>query len=86
MARKFKMRSYRQLRQILLAFGTAGLVLGLGLIGFFGFRGNYKLAAVGLIYVLVAGLLLGIRGVLTYISEINRQRRFDSKARRMQEP
>lgn len=77
------MRSYRQVRQVLLAFGMAGLVMGIGLVGFFGFKRNFKLAGVGAIYVLVATLLLGVRGVLTYIGEINRQRRFNSQTRRM---
>jgi len=82
--RKTKMRSYRQLRQVLLAFGMAGLVMGIGLIVFFGFQRHLKLAGVGVIYVLVSVLMLGIRGVLTHIGEINRQRRFNSQARRMQ--
>ncbi len=77
------MRSYRQVRQVLLAFGMAGLVMGIGLIGFFGFKRDFKLAGFGAAYVLVAMLLLGIRGVLTYIGEINRQRRFNNQARRM---
>ena len=78
------MRSYRQVRQVLLAFGMAGLVMGIGLIGHFGFKRNWQLTGVGAIYVLVATLLLGIRGVLTYLGEINRQRRFNSQARRVQ--
>ncbi len=77
------MRSYRQVRQVLLAFGMAGLVMGIGLIGFFGLKRDFKLAGFGAAYVLVAMLLLGIRGVLTYIGEINRQRRFNNQARRM---
>lgn len=83
--RKFKMHSYRQVRQVLLAFGMAGLVMGIGLIGFFGYKRDFKLAGVGAVYVLVAMLLLGIRGVLTYIGEVNRQRRFNSQARRVQQ-
>lgn len=82
--RKTKMRSYRQLRQVLLAFGMAGLVMGIGLIVFFGFQRHLKLAGVGVIYMLVSVLILGIRGVLTHIGEINRQRRFSSRAKRMQ--
>lgn len=77
------MRSYRQVRQVLLAFGMAGLVMGVGLVGYFGFKRNFKLAGVGAVYVLVSMLLLGVRGVLTYIGEINRQRRFNSHSRRM---
>lgn len=77
------MRSYRQVRQVLLAFGMAGLVIGIGLIGYFGFKRNLKLAGVGAVYVLVATLLLGVRGVLTYIGEINHKRRFNSQTRRM---
>ncbi len=77
------MRSYRQVRQVLLAFGMAGLVMGIGLVGVFGFKRNFKLAGVGAIYVLVATLLLGIRGVLTYLGDINRQRRFNSQVRRL---
>ncbi len=83
--RKSKMRSYRQVRQVLLAFGMAGLIMGIGLIGYFGFKRNFKLAGVGAAYVLVSMLLLGIRGVLTYLGEINRERRFNSQARRMQQ-
>jgi uncharacterized membrane protein YuzA (DUF378 family) len=83
--RKVKMHSYRQVRQVLLAFGMAALVIGIGLIGFFGFRRDFKLAGVGAAYVLVAMLLLGIRGVLAYLGEINRQRRLNNQARRMQQ-
>ncbi len=83
--RKTKMRSYRQVRQVLLAFGMAGLVMGIGLIGFFGFKRNFKLAGVGAMYMLVSMLLLGVRGVLAYMGEINRQRRFNSQSRRMQQ-
>lgn len=79
------MRSYRQVCQVLLAFGMAGLVLGIGLVGFFGFNRNLKLAGVGAIYVLVAALLLGIRGVLTYVGEINRKRRVNSHSRRLEQ-
>ncbi len=83
--RKVKMRSYRQTRQMLLVFGMAGLVMGIGLMAVFGLKKNLLLVGVGAIYVLTAMLLLGIRGVLTYVGEINRQRRFDSQARRMQQ-
>jgi small-conductance mechanosensitive channel len=83
--RKSKMHSYRQLRQVLLAFGLAGLVMGMGLIGYFGFKRNVTLAGVGAVYVLVSMLLLGLRGVLTYMGDINRQRRFNSQSRRVQQ-
>lgn len=83
--RKVKMGSYRQVRQVLLAFGMAGLLIGIVLIGLFGFRRNFKLAGIGAVYVLMSMLLLGIRGVLTYLGEINRQRRFNNQARRMQQ-
>ncbi len=79
------MRSYRQVRQVLLAFGMAGLIMGIGLVGFFGFKRNLKLAGVGAIYVLVSTFLLGVRGVLTYIGDSNRQRRFKSQARRLEQ-
>lgn len=83
--RKVKMHSYRQVRQVLLAFGVAGLVMGIGLIGFSGFRRDFKLMGIGTAYVLVAMLLLGIRGVLTYIGEINRKRRFNNQAKRVRQ-
>lgn len=79
---QFKMRSHRQLRQTLLAFGIAGLTLGLGLMIFYGLKRDVKLASVGLIYVLVALSLLGIRGVLNHIAEVNRHRRFKSQTRK----
>ncbi len=73
--RRVKGRSYRQVRQVLLAFGVAGAVLGLVLLAYFGYRRHFPLAAVGGIYLLVACLLLGIRGVLGHLDELRRHNR-----------
>ncbi len=64
--RKKRMRSYRKAKLFLWAFAMAGLTLGLGLVGWFGLKGNWHLARVGAVYVLVSGVLFGIRGVLAH--------------------
>lgn len=80
--RKIKMRSYRKTRQLLFVFGTAGLALGGGLVAFFMLKRNILLVNIGLIYILTAMLLLGIRGVLGYLDDINKRRRCEATARR----
>ena len=73
--RKKVMRSYRKAKLFLWAFGMAGLVLGLGLVGWFGMRGNWRLARVGVVYVLVSGVLFGIREVLAHHDDERKRRR-----------
>ena len=68
-------RSYRKVRVFLWAFGTAGLALGLGLMAWFGLHRHWHLAGVGLVYLLVALILFGIRGVLGHLDEERRRRR-----------
>lgn len=73
--RKKRMRSYRKTKLFLWAFAVASLVLGLGLAGWFGVRGNWRLARVGIVYVLVSGVLFGVRGVLAYHDNERKRRR-----------
>ncbi len=80
--KRSKTRSYRQVRQTLLVFGTTGLILGIGLIAVFTVRQNLRLVIVGAIYVLAASLLMGLRGVFTYLDEQSKQSRALNKIRR----
>lgn len=76
------MRSYRKVNQMLLVFGIAGLALGITLVVFFTIKRHMFLIGVGLVYILISLLLLGIRGVLVYLGEINKRWRADSQTRR----
>jgi len=71
---------------MLLVFGTAGMALGGGLVIVFLQRSNMLLVRVGVIYMLTAGLLLGIRGVLTHLDEQNKHRRAVHRAGQEQIP
>ena len=73
--RKKRMRSYRKAKLFLWAFAMAGLALGVALIGWFGMHGNWHLARVGVVYVLVSGVLFGIRGVLAHHDDERKRRR-----------
>jgi fatty acid desaturase len=73
--RKKRMRSYRKAKLFLWAFAMAGLGLGVALIGWFGMRGNWHLARVGVVYVLVSGVLFGVRGVLAHHDDARKRRR-----------
>ena len=75
LSRKVKMRSYRKPRQMLFVFGTALLALGIGLVGVFTLHRNRQLVWIGTAYLLVALLLLGLRGILAYLDEENKRRR-----------
>jgi len=84
--RKVTIRSYRKARQLLLVFGTAGMALGAGLVAVFILKNNMLLVRVGIIYMLVAGLLLGIRGVLAHLDELNKHRRAALRSGQEQTP
>ena len=73
--RRKNVRSYRKAKLFLWAFGSAGLALGLALIAVFGWRRNWHLAGVGVVYVLVAAILLGVRGVLVHVDDERKRRR-----------
>ena len=74
-------RSYRKTTHFLWAFGAAGLALGLVLIAVFGWKQNWPLAGVGVVYVLVAGILFGVRGLLVHVDdERKRQREFQTRS------
>jgi len=73
--RKKKMRSYRKIMQFLWAFGMAGLGLGSILVGWFGLKHQWKLAAWGIVYILVAVILLGIRNILAYLDNERKRKR-----------
>ena len=78
------MRSFRQTRQLLLVVGTTGLTLGTGLAVFFLLRRNMMLVRVGIVYILLSAMLLGIRGVLGHLDELNKRRRTTHRARQAQ--
>ncbi len=80
--RQVKLRSYRKLNQMLFVFGLSGLALGSGLVFFFMLQRRWFLVGVGVIYILVAMFLLGLRGVLAYLGELNKRRRADHHAER----
>ena len=74
--RRVKWRSHRQVRQVLLAFGVVGAVLGLLLLAYFGIlRRQLRLAALGGVYLAGACLLMGVRGVLGHLDELRRHSR-----------
>ncbi len=68
-------RSYRKAALFLWAFGAAGLALGLVLIAVFGWKQDWPLAGLGVVYVLVAGILLGVRGVLVHVDDDRKRQR-----------
>lgn len=68
------MRSYRKLKQFLWAFGVAGLGLGSLMLLWFGAHRRWKLAAWGLVYILVAVILLGIRNIIVAVDHSRKTR------------
>ncbi len=69
------MHSWKKLRQFLLAFGMAGIAIGVGLCVFYGCQGNMLLLGVGFTYVLVSLSVLGARGILIHLDEARKQSR-----------
>lgn len=69
------MRSYRKTMQFLLAFGMTGLALGVMLVGWFGLKRRWKLAFLGVCYILAALILLGIRNILAYLDQERKRKR-----------
>ena len=72
---KKRMRSYRKIMQFLWAFGLAGLALGCILVGWFGIKHQWKLAVWGIVYILVAVILLCIRNMLAYLDNERKRKR-----------
>ena len=60
-------RGYRRLKVVLLAVGVAGLFLGLFLLCWYALSGNIKLLNIGIIYVLVSLIVVGLRGIMVYL-------------------
>ncbi|MDD4871698.1 MAG: hypothetical protein PHR77_14160 [Kiritimatiellae bacterium] len=60
-------RGYRHLKVILLALGLAGLILGLGMAGGYIFHKNVKLLNLGLVYMIISLIVLGLRGIMVYL-------------------
>jgi hypothetical protein len=69
------MRSYRKAKLFLWAFGSAGFILGVGLTGWFGLRGDWRLTGVGVFYILVSLILFGVRGVLVHLDDERKRKR-----------
>jgi nicotinamide mononucleotide (NMN) deamidase PncC len=76
-----KRRSYRNVKHFLWAFSLAGSVLGVALIGWFGLQGNWRMAKVGMVYVSVAAVLFGVRGILEH-KDAERRRRSTARSSR----
>ena len=73
--RKKRMRSYRKLMQILWAFGIALNGLGVVLVLLFGSQHKLKWALLGVVYILLATILFGIRNILAYIDRERKHKR-----------
>ena len=65
--RKKRMRSYRKIMHFLWAFGITGLVLGIGIITWFGLKRHEAIMMLGVLYTLCSIILLGIRGILSHM-------------------
>ena len=73
--RKKRMRSYREVMHFLWAFGIAGLILGIGIIGYFGLQRRWNVALLGVVYTLTAAIFLGIRGIISNLDQKRKQQR-----------
>jgi hypothetical protein len=71
--RKKKMRSYRHVMLFLWAFGIAGFGLGMGLI-VWGIMADMRMAQLGVVYVLVACILVGVRGILHHRDDVRKRK------------
>jgi hypothetical protein len=65
--RRRHFRGYRRVKVVLLAVGIAGLFLGLFLLCWYAMSGNVKLFNIGIIYVLVSLIVIGLRGIIVYL-------------------
>ncbi len=73
--RRKRLRSYRRLKLFLFALGVAGVALGCLMVVVFGVRGNWHVAELGLVYILAALGLLGVRGLVSYVDQQRKQKR-----------
>lgn len=79
--RRVAWRSHRRVRQVLFAFGLAGLGLGCLLLLLYGYLGRSILLWLGLVYSLAAGLLLGVRRILGHLDDLRRWRQQHAEGR-----
>ena len=70
--RRRRFKGYRRIKVVLLALGLAGLALGFSLAGGYLFHGNVKLLKIGVIYVLVSMVVLGLRGIMIYVVRLDK--------------
>ena len=74
--RRVSWRSHRRLRQVLFAFGSAGGALGILLLLFFSYRRQPILLWLGLVYVMLACMLFGVRSILAHLDDVRRCKRY----------
>ena len=72
--RRKEWRSYRRLRQVLFAFGSAGGVLGVGLLLLYVHRRQGVMLLLGSAYCLLAGFLMGVCRILAYLDDLRRRK------------
>jgi len=75
-SRRVSWRSHRRLRQVLLAFGSAGFALGIILLFLYGYARQGILLWLGGVYVLLACMLFGVRSILGHLDDLRRRRRY----------
>jgi len=73
--RRVSWRSHRRVRQVLLAFATAGGALGVLLLILFVHCRQPVLLVLGLVYVMLAGMLFAIRAILEHLDDLHRRQR-----------
>lgn len=76
--RRVSWRSHRHLRQVLFAFSTAGLGLGIILLGFSFVRHIGVMVWLGLGYIFLAIFLMGVRGILGHLDDLRHRRHYRS--------
>jgi fatty acid desaturase len=81
--RRVAWRSHRRARQVLFAFGLAGLGLGCLLLLLYGYFGQGILLWLGLVYIMVACLLLGVRRILGHLDDLRRWRQQNAEGREL---
>jgi hypothetical protein len=84
--RGFARQGYHRLRQVLFAFSSAGLGLGILLLGLYAYQRHMVMLGLGLLYIILAVSLFGVRSILAHLDDLEHRRSSRTYSRSVEKP
>ncbi|MFU8779501.1 MAG: hypothetical protein ACNA71_00580 [Kiritimatiellia bacterium] len=82
--RRVAWRSHRRMCQVLFAFASAAIGLGVILLALYVHQRQIVMLGLGLFYLMLAAFLFGVRAILLHIDQLRHRKRYHGADRGMQ--